>query len=57
MAVTIPFVVFALFRFLLLMSGPRQADAPERVLFTDLQIVLAVAGFTAAALAVLIAHG
>jgi 4-hydroxybenzoate polyprenyltransferase len=56
MALTIPFVAFGLFRFLLLMSGPRQADAPDRVLFTDPQLLLAVAGFTAAAFAVLVAH-
>lgn len=56
MALTIPFVVFALFRFLLLMSGPRQGDAPDRVLFSDLQIVAAVAGFTLTAFAVLVGH-
>ncbi|MCX7616467.1 UbiA prenyltransferase family protein [Tepidiforma sp.] len=56
MALTIPFVAFGLFRFLLLMSGPRQAEAPDRVLFTDPQVLLAVAGFTATALAVLVAH-
>ncbi len=56
MALTIPFVAFGLFRFLLLMSGPRQAEAPDRVLVTDPQVLLAVAGFTATALAVLVAH-
>ncbi|WP_322797017.1 decaprenyl-phosphate phosphoribosyltransferase [Tepidiforma sp.] len=56
MALTIPFVVFALFRFLLLMSGPRQGDAPDRVLFSDLQIVASVAGFTVTAFAVLVGH-
>ncbi len=56
MALTIPFVAFGLFRFLLLMSGPRQAEAPDRVLFTDPQVLLAVGGFTVTALAVLVAH-
>ncbi|GIW13326.1 MAG: decaprenyl-phosphate phosphoribosyltransferase [Tepidiforma sp.] len=56
MALTIPFAAFALFRFLLLMSGPRQSEAPDRVLFTDPQIVASVAGFTVTALAVLVAH-
>lgn len=56
MALTIPFVAFALFRFLLLMSGQRQAEAPDRVLFSDVQILLAVAGFTLTAFAVLVGH-
>ena len=57
MALTIPFVAFGLFRYLLLLSGPRRADAPDRILFTDGQILFAVAGFTATALGVLIAQG
>ncbi len=56
MALTIPFVVFALFRFLLLMSGPRQGDAPDRVLFSDRQVLAAIAGFTVTAFAVLVMH-
>jgi hypothetical protein len=56
MALTIPFVAFALFRFLLLMSSQRQAEAPDRVLFSDVQILLAVAGFTLTAFAVLVGH-
>ncbi len=56
MALTIPFVVFALFRFLLLMSGPRQGDAPDRVLFSDRQVLAAIAGFTVTAFAVLMMH-
>lgn len=56
MALTIPFVVFALFRFLLLMSGPRQGDAPDRVLFSDRQLLAAIAGFTVTAFAVLVMH-
>ena len=54
MALTIPFVAFALFRYLLLLNGPRQADAPDQILFTDPQILLAVAGFAVTALTVLV---
>jgi 4-hydroxybenzoate polyprenyltransferase len=53
MAITIPFVAFAMFRFLLLLGGPRRADAPDRILFTDGQILVAVTGFTVAAISVL----
>lgn len=56
MALTLPFAAFALFRYLLLLSGPRKADAPDRILFTDPQIILAAIGFTITALAVLVAH-
>ncbi|MGK2965552.1 MAG: UbiA prenyltransferase family protein [Tepidiformaceae bacterium] len=54
MAVTLPFVVFALFRYLLLLSGKRQKDAPDQILFTDPGIVLAMAGWLVTAMAVLI---
>ena len=54
MAVTIPFVAFALFRYLLLLNGPRQSDAPDRILFTDPQILIAVAGFGVTAITVLL---
>ncbi|MFN0148139.1 MAG: UbiA prenyltransferase family protein [Dehalococcoidia bacterium] len=53
MAVTIPFAAFAMFRFLLLLGGSRRADAPDRILFTDGQILLAMAGFAVAAITVL----
>lgn len=56
MALTVPFAAFAMFRYLLLISGPRKADAPDRILFTDPQILLAAVGFVTTALAVLIAH-
>ena len=52
-SVTIPFVAFAMFRFLLLLGGPRAGDAPDRILITDFQILVAVAGFAVAAIAVL----
>lgn len=55
MALTIPFVTFAMFRYLLLISGPRATDAPDQVLFTDPQIIAAVAGFLAVAVVVLVA--
>ena len=54
MALTLPFVAFGLFRYLLLLNGDRRTDAPDRIVFTDPQIVLAVAGFVATALAVLV---
>jgi 4-hydroxybenzoate polyprenyltransferase len=54
MAVTIPFVAFAMFRYLLLLDGPRRGDAPDRILFTDPQIIVAVVGFAAAAVTVLV---
>ena len=56
MALTLPFVAFALFRYLLLLNGVRRTDAPDQILFTDPQIVLAVIGFGAVALGVLLAH-
>ncbi|MFN0096955.1 MAG: UbiA prenyltransferase family protein [Dehalococcoidia bacterium] len=54
MAATIPFVAFAVFRYLLLLDGPRKGDAPDRILFTDLPILIAVAGFGVTAVAVLL---
>ena len=54
MALTIPFVGFALFRYLLLLNGERKADAPDRILFTDPQILVAVAGFVVTAITVLL---
>jgi 4-hydroxybenzoate polyprenyltransferase len=56
MALTIPFVAFALFRYLLLLNGDRSTDAPDQIVFTDPQILVAVVGFVVTAMAVLIAH-
>jgi 4-hydroxybenzoate polyprenyltransferase len=56
MALTIPFVAFALFRYLLLLSGTRKSDAPDRILFTDRQILASVVGFVVAAVWVLLAN-
>lgn len=56
MALTLPFVAFGLFRYLLLITGARQSDAPDRILFTDPQILLAVAGFVLTALIVLVSN-
>lgn len=53
MALTIPFVAFAMFRYLLLLNGARRGDPPDQILFTDPQILLAMAGFAGVALAVL----
>ncbi len=57
MALTLPFVAFGLFRYLLLLNGDRRTDAPDRIVFTDPQIVLAVAGFVITALTVLVVNG
>lgn len=57
MALTIPFVAYGLLRYLLLLNGERRTDAPDRIVFTDPQIVLSVAAFVATALIVLIANG
>jgi 4-hydroxybenzoate polyprenyltransferase len=54
MALTVPFVAFAMFRYLLLLHGERRGDAPDRILFTDPQLLLAMAGFVATALVVLL---
>ena len=56
MAVTIPFVAFALFRYLFLLNGPRSTDAPDQIMFTDPQIILAVVGFVAVAGGVLLSR-
>ncbi|MGI8925046.1 MAG: UbiA prenyltransferase family protein [Tepidiformaceae bacterium] len=56
MALTIPFVGFALFRYLLLLNGPRRTDAPDQILFTDPPIVVAVLGFVLTALVVMVRH-
>ena len=56
MALTIPFVGFAVFRYLLLLSGPRRGDPPDRILFTDVPILLAFAGFAGVALTVLVSQ-
>lgn len=53
MALTIPFVAFALFRYLLMLSGARKDDPPDQILFTDPQIVAALIGFVAVAFGVL----
>ena len=56
MALTIPFVGFALFRYLLLLNGARKTDAPDQILLTDGQILAAVAGFVITAVTVMVVH-
>lgn len=53
MALTVPFVAFAMFRYLYLLAGPRRGDPPDRILFTDPAIVASVLGFVATAVTVL----
>ena len=47
MMATIPFVVFGLFRYLLLMHREDLGEEPERVLLTDVPILLTVAAWAA----------
>ncbi len=54
MALTLPFVAFGLFRYLLLLDGPRKADSPDQILFTDPQIIAAVAGFLTTAMTIMV---
>ncbi len=56
MAITLPFVAFALFRYLLLLNGSRAKDAPDQIVFTDPQILVATAGFLVTALTVLLVY-
>ena len=57
MALTLPFVAFGMFRYLLLLNGDRRTEAPDRILFTDIPMLFAEAGFVVVALAVLLAAG
>jgi 4-hydroxybenzoate polyprenyltransferase len=50
---TVPFVVFGVFRYLLLMHRYDVGEEPEQVLLSDVPILLAVAGWIATAVAVL----
>jgi 4-hydroxybenzoate polyprenyltransferase len=50
---TVPFVVFGVFRYLLLMHRDDVGEEPEQVLLTDVPILLAVGGWIATAAAVL----
>ncbi|MEP6871218.1 MAG: UbiA family prenyltransferase [Anaerolineaceae bacterium] len=56
MAVTIPFVAFALFRYLYLLNGRRSTDAPDQIMFTDPQIILAVVAFVTVSAGVLVSR-
>jgi len=55
MALTLPFVAFGLFRYLLLLNGERRTEAPDRILLTDPQLIVAGIGFVVTALVVLVA--
>jgi 4-hydroxybenzoate polyprenyltransferase len=50
---TVPFVLFGVFRYLLLIHRDDVGEEPEQVLLTDVPILLAVAGWIATAAAVL----
>jgi 4-hydroxybenzoate polyprenyltransferase len=51
--VTIPFVIFGVFRYLLLVHRDDLGEEPEQVLLTDVPIILAVAGWIATAALIL----
>ena len=51
--VTIPFVVFGVFRYLLLMHRRDLGEEPEEVLLRDLPILLCIAGWAASAAVIL----
>jgi 4-hydroxybenzoate polyprenyltransferase len=53
MMVTIPFVVFGVFRYLLLMHRRDLGEEPEEVLLRDLPILLCIAGWAASAAVIL----
>jgi 4-hydroxybenzoate polyprenyltransferase len=54
MMATIPFVVFGLFRYLLLMHRKDLGEEPENVLLTDVPILLTIAGWAATSAAILV---
>ncbi|MCC7363236.1 MAG: UbiA prenyltransferase family protein [Dehalococcoidia bacterium] len=56
MALTVPFAAFGVFRYLLLLNGNRRDDAPDQIVFTDPQIVLAVIGFVVTAMVVMVVN-
>ena len=51
---TVPFVVFGVFRYLLLVHRDDVGEEPEQVLLTDVPIILAVAGWIVSAAAILV---
>ena len=50
---TVPFVIFGVFRYLLLVHRDDVGEEPEQVLLTDVPIILAVAGWIATAAVIL----
>jgi uncharacterized membrane-anchored protein len=50
---TVPFVVFGVFRYLLLMHRHDVGEEPEQVLLSDVPIMLTVAGWIVTAAAIL----
>jgi hypothetical protein len=53
--ITIPFVVFGVFRYLLLMHRRDLGEEPEEVLLRDLPILLCIAAWAACAAVILAA--
>jgi hypothetical protein len=51
---TIPFVLFGIFRYLLLIHRRDLGEEPENVLLTDLPILLTVAGWAVTAAIILL---
>jgi hypothetical protein len=53
MMVTIPFVIFGVFRYLLLIHRRDLGEEPEEVLLRDLPILLCIAGWAGCAAVIL----
>src|SRR5207244_1651049 len=53
MMITIPFVLFGVFRYLLLMHGRDLGEEPEEILLRDLPILLCIAGWAVCAAIIL----
>jgi 4-hydroxybenzoate polyprenyltransferase len=54
MLLTVPFVVFGLFRYLYLLNSSPEAESPERLVTRDLPFLIAVLGWIGAVLLVLV---
>ena len=54
MLLTLPLVTFGLFRYLYLLNNSEKAEAPERLIISDLPLVLSIIGFVAASVLVLL---
>ena len=56
MMLTIPFVLYGIFRYLYLSLTRNEGGSPEEVLLKDVPLILTVVGWVATSMAVLIAY-